>query len=173
MLNELNKTIDNIKEVSQTLINFDERICKTIDRDVSLIKNNDKYNDNSKDNSNISNNPFLYSECDPDEHLSPTNPPILNNTSNITHRKQKILGSRKIINDKDVDMNDKDIDNSNKDIVNNDKDIDFVKTNAINGKIGHSNSDLNDLNKTNSTNHKNGNSDMKINKNKRKFDMNY
>ena len=94
MLNELNKTNDNIKEVSQTLINFDDRICKTIDRDVSLIKNNNKYNDNSKDNSNISNNPFLYSKCDPDEHLSPTNPPILNNTSNITHRKQKILGSK-------------------------------------------------------------------------------
>ena len=168
MLNELNKTNDNIKEVSQTLINFDDRICKTIDRDVSLIKNNDKYNDNSKDNNNISNNPFLYSECDPDEHLSLTNPPILNNTSNITHRKQKILGARKIINDKDVDMNDKDIDNSNKDIVNNDKDIDFVKTNAMKGKIGHSNSDLNDLNKTNSTNDKNGNSDMKIHKNKRK-----
>ena len=168
MLNELNKTNDNIKEVSQTLINFDDRICKTIDRDISLIKNNDKYNDNSKDNSNISNNPFLYSECDPDEHLSPTNPPILNDTSNITHRKQKNLGSRTIINDKDVDMNDKDIDSSNKDIVNNDKDLYFVKTNAMKDKIGHSNSDLNDLNKTNSTNDENGNSDMKIHKNKRK-----
>ena len=65
-------------------------------------------------------------------------------------------------------MNDRDIDNSNKDIVNNDKDIDFVKTNAMKGKIGHSNSDRNDLNKTNSTNDKNGNSDMKIHKNKRK-----
>lgn len=164
ILNELNKTTQNIKEVPQTLINFDYSISKTTDSDDSLIKNND----NNRDNSNISNNPFLNSECYPDEHLSSTNPPILNNNSNITHRKQRTLRSRNIINDKDVNMIDKDIDNSNKDTVNNDNDTDFIKSNAMNSKTGHSNSDLNDLNKSNSNNYENSKSDMKIDKNKRK-----
>ena len=169
LIDSLNNQIDSLKSEVHFLR---EEIREKNNIIKHLLKNNNfDLQSNESTKQPKSNNLKLLSNesiSNTDEHLSPTNPPILNNTSNITHRKQKNLGSRKIINDKDVDMNDKDIDNSNKDIVNNDKDIDFVKTNAMKDKIGHSNSDLNDLNKTNSTNDKNGNSDMKIHKNKRK-----